>query len=80
MAFEDISEIFNGIFINIKYISMVYPSKTTYKAGKYGKYYCFGIAVLECDFIMNTTEYSDEHECDEDRLQLIKLIKINASH
>lgn len=75
MAFTDISDIFEDIFVNIKHISIVCPVKKTYQLETYGQFYRFGICVAGRKDIIYTKDYFKEDICNQDRRELIELIK-----
>ena len=76
MTIRDISWLFEGVFINIKHISMVYKPEISYIDQEGVKHYNFGISILSviAEEVIYSITFEDETICNQYRNSLIEWI------
>ena len=64
--------IFDDIYIDPKYITIIYPHKVSYISKENKKHYHFGISVSGIQDIIYTIDFDDEWMCEGCRKQFIE--------
>ena len=64
--------IFGDMYVDPKYITIIYPPKVSYISKDNIKHYHFGISVLGAQDIIYTIAFDDEWECEEYRKSFIE--------